>query len=413
MDKRNALTLVAVTGLVACGQVASSPAVSSPSPKPYHTPSAWGLYVSEGESFLKPWHLIRVDAGTLQDLEIAGNGHGYAVGSADGSTLVEIDYQPDNAASISILDARSGALRTAFQSSIAVAPTLTPDGSRLLVNDNTGHSYRVFDTHTGQVTGRLEIADTPCCGVFSEFLDPTGTFLYGVLVPGSGYGAVGPVTPVLVRYDLRAGRESGRVVLTGVQAGVWQTDRTIGSEHVTSSLVPGIALSPDGSQLSILYDDGNRLMTIDTVAMKIASSRRVARPAPITGWFSLWPVDAEAKYDEGAHWTLAYSPDGRQLVASARQTAVDSAGNFSSHGLGIRLIDLDTASLIANVPKLDIGLLFFAPDGSALYATTVDTTASASGNQQHFVLLRIDPTTLAVAARRVFNGPRGVLVLAR
>ncbi len=402
---RRALAAAAVIGLVACGQVASAPTGSVPSAKPFKASSTWGLFVTSYQSFQHEWSLTRLNPESLKDIGATMPGHGYAIASADGSTLVEVDYNNDTTA-VRVIDARNGAVRAAFQPSFASAPVLTPDGSRLLVSDNTGHSYRVFDTANGQVTGKLETGDAPCCGLFNEWLDPTGSFLYGIDAPGSGMYATGPVTPVLVRYDLRAGRENGRLALTGVLAGVWQTDRTIGSEHVTTMLSPGAALSSDGSQLSVLSADSTHLVTIDAIEMRIVSSRRVAEPSPATSWFSLWPIDAYAKYDAGVQWSLVYSPDGRKLVASGRETSIDQSGNRSTRGLGVKLIDVQSASLLAAAPDLDAGLVFFAPDGSALYAM------AWVGDQAHAVLLRLDPSSLAVAARREFSEPRDVLILA-
>jgi len=179
----------------------------------------------------------------------------------------------------------------------------------------------------------------PCCGALDFSVDPTGQFLYRALETGSGMNAKGPVTPVLVQYDLKAGREIRRLTLTGVQAGLWRGPRVIGTEHVSNMIEPGIALSPDGSRISILYAEGGRLLTIDTATLKVIASRPVVALSAAASWFSLMPVDAEAKYEEGVQWTLAYSPDGRRLVASAMQLSVDSGGDFSHRGLGVRLID--------------------------------------------------------------------------
>lgn len=167
-----------------------------------------------------------------------------------------------------------------------------------------------------------------------------------------------------------------------------------------------MALSPNGAHLAVLYADSGRLMTVDTTAMKIDASRQLVAPPAPTSWFNMGAVDAFAKYDEGVQWDLTYSPDGRQLVASARQNTVDNNGNFSSKGLGLRLIDLQRAIIAAEAPNLQIGQLFYSPDGSALYAESfVD--------QSHMALLRLDPSTLAVAARRDFIGPRQILLLAQ
>jgi hypothetical protein len=74
--------------------------------------------------------------------------------------------------------------------------------------------------------------------------------------------------------------------------------------------------------------------------------------------------------------------------------------------LGLRAIDLQRAVIVAEAPNIEVGQLFYAPDGSALYAESfVD--------QSHMALLRLDPSTLAVAARREFTGPRQLLLLAQ
>jgi hypothetical protein len=297
-------------------------------------------------------------------------------------------------------------VRTSFSLPFAANPKLTADGSKLLVIDSQGHSWRVVDTRDGRQSATLDTSADPCCGLFGAWTDPGGRLLYRVLTPGSGMDATGPITPVLVRYDMQAGRETGRIKLSGVEAGVWQSGRTIGSEPVLATLTPGLALSPDGAQLAVLYSDGSRLMTVDTASMKIVASRRlVAAPAP-TSWFIPRTVNAYAKYAEGVQWDLTYSPNGRQLIAAARQDSVDNGGNYSSRGLGLRAIDIERAAIVAEAPNLGIGQLFYAPDGSAIYiGSFVDQT--------HMSLLRLEPSTLAVAAHRSFTGPRQILLLAQ
>jgi len=394
-----------VIGMVACGQAISPAATPTPRPAPFHPPTSWGLFVVGGQSYELPWQLMRLDAGSLKDLQPAHRGQGLAVVSADGSTIVEIDYHGDGSASVRVVDARTGTAGASFSLAFAAMPTLTTDGSKLLVIDSEGHSWRVFDTRDGRQTGSLDTSSDPCCGLYGAWMDPSGRLLYRVITPGSGMNAHGPVTPELVRYDMQAGRETARIKLAGVQAGVWQSGRTIGSEPVLATLTPGMALSPDGSQFAVVYSDGSRLMTVETASMKIVASRRlVAAPAP-KSWFSPRTVDAYAKYAEGVSWDLTYSPDGRRLVAAARQDSVDDKGNFSSHGVRVRVIDIDRAAIVADVPDLAIGHVFYAPDGSAIYTETfVD--------QAHMSLLRLDPTTLAVAARREFTGGRQILLLA-
>jgi len=397
--------------IIACAQAASTAGHPEARAKPFQAPSSWGLFVSDGSSILGSWRLEKLDAGSLADAEPYRQGHGYTIASGDGSTLVEIDYRNQPPA-VHVIDARSRNERPSFQPPFAAAPTLTPDGSRLFVIDSTGHSWRVFDTTNGQIKGKLESGNDPCCGAYLFWLDPAGRFVYRVLFPASGYNAKGPVTPDLVKYDLEVGREVARLRLDGVQAGIWQSGRMIGSEPVLTSLLPGVALRPDGSEMAVLHANGDQLLTIDTVAMKIRSSRVITTSQKPTSWLSLWPRDAYAKYDEGFQWNVAYSPSGRQLVAAARQSIVDKQGNYSSKGLWVRLIDVDSATETARAENVDVVQFLWAPDSSAIFTLSVLSPTGSGLERAHMILMRLDSSTLAVAARREYNSPRTILLLA-
>ena len=407
---RKTLSALLLVVLVSCGQAALKPASTGPSPKPFDPPTSWALFLTGDQSMQQSYSRTPLDAATLKDMGAAVAGRGYATASADGSTLAEIDYKPDATSSISITDTRTRALRTAFESSIASGPALTPDGTRLLAFDSSGRSYRVFDTRSGRVTGSLETSDTPCCNIFSVWLDPTGAYLYGILVPGSGYNASGPVTPELVRYDLHAGRENARLRLTGVLAGVWRTGKTAGSEQETTILQPGAALSPDGSQLAVLYADGSRLMTIDPIRMKITATRPVSVPSAPTSWSGWGPIEVDAKAQVGTIWSLDYSPDGRHLIAGEHELTIDPTSQVStSRGLGVRVIDVATATITADRRGLDLGQIAYAPDSTALFATS---WSDGKDGQRRTVVLRLDPSNLATAAQREFIGYRWLLLLA-
>jgi hypothetical protein len=398
--------------IIACAQAASTAGHPEAKAKPFQAPSSWGLFVSDGSAVQGSWRLEKLDAGSLADAESSRQGHGYAIASADGSTLVEIDYPRNQPPVVHVIDSRSGNERSSFQPPFAAAPTLTPDGSRLFVIDSTGHSWHVFDTTNGQIKGKLENGDDPCCGPYLFWLDPSGGFVYRVLLPGSGYNAKGPVTPELVKYDLEGGREVARLRLDGVQAGIWQSGRTIGSQPVLTSLIPGVALRTDGSEMAVLHANGDQLMTIDTVAMKIRASRQLAKQQKPTSWLSLWPRDAYAKYVEGVQWNLAYSPGGRQLIAAAKESMLDKQGNYSSHSLGVRLIDVDGATETARAADVDVVQFLWAPDSSAIFTISVLSQAGSDLDRTHTILMRLDSSTLAVAARREYNSPRTILLLA-
>jgi len=150
---RKALMLAGVVvGLVACGQALPSPAGSTPTPAAFHPSVSWGLFVAGGQSFEVPWQLMRLDARSLKDLQPAQHGQGLPVVSADGSTLVEIDYPGNGTASARVVDARNGTVRQSLSLPFGSMPELTPDGSKILVIDSMGQSWRVFDTRNGQQT---------------------------------------------------------------------------------------------------------------------------------------------------------------------------------------------------------------------------------------------------------------------
>ncbi|HEY8735979.1 MAG TPA: hypothetical protein VIO62_02930 [Candidatus Dormibacteraeota bacterium] len=273
---RKTLIAGAVVLLVACGQkVAGMPAVAVPQPRPFQPPSSWSLVVSNREAIDAAWQFTTLDSASLKDGAAGLAGRGWVVASADGSTVVELDYPGNQPITARVVDARTGVQRASFHPSVGAGPVLTSDGARLLVLESGGHYWQVFDTTSGRLVGRVEDDANPCCGALDFSVDPTGQFLYRALETGSGMNAKGPVTPVLVQYDLKAGREIRRLTLTGVQAGLWRGPRVIGTEHVSNMIEPGIALSPDGSRISILYAEGGRLLTIDTATLKVIASRPV------------------------------------------------------------------------------------------------------------------------------------------
>src|SRR6266566_3712433 len=264
---------------------------------------------------------------------------------------------------------------------------------------------------TGRVTGSLETLDSPCCDLFRGWLDPTGALPLGHPRPGIRIQRPGPVAPVLVRYDLRAGRENARLRLTGVAAGVWRNGQTIGSEQERTILQPGAALSPDGSQLAVPYADGSRLMTIDPIGMKITATRPVVVSSTPTSWLGVGPIEADAKAEVGTIWSIDYSPDGRRLIAAAHELAIDPASRISTiHSLGVRIIDVQSATVTADRRGLDLGQIAYAPDSTALFATS---WSDGTDGQRHTVVLRLAPSNLATAAQREFIGFRWLLLLAR
>jgi hypothetical protein len=110
-------------------------------------------------------------------------------------------------------------------------------------------------------------------------------------------------------------------------------------------------------------------------------------------------------------WSINYSPDGRHLIAAAHELTIDPTSRVStSRGLGVRIIDVPSATVTADRRGLDLGQLAYAPDSTALFATS---WSDGKDGQRHTVVLRLDPSNLATATQREFIGFRWLLLLAR
>ncbi len=69
-----------------------------------------------------------------------------------------------------------------------------------------------------------------------------------------------------------------------------------------------------------------------------------------------------------------------------------------------------SATVTADRRGLDLGQILYAPDSTALFATS---WSDGKDGQRRTVVLRLDPSNLATAAQREFIGFRWLLLLAR
>lgn len=377
-------------------------------------PSAWSLYISDGTIGQGGWHLSSIDKLSLRDspgIDLRGFGH--PIASADGSTLAWIDNDHLQDGKAHVIDPTTGRDRAAFGGlAMHGLASLTPDGSGVLVLNQAGWGWELVRAGNGRVVADMNWKD-PCCGPYLFWLSPDGRYMYRVLTALSGSPQpAGPTTPVLVRYDLQAGREASRLRLTGVVAGIWPREGSA-SAHMSLQLIPGVALSPDGRTLAIVHADSERLSLVDLERWQMASTRPLTRASSFWDRLSLRAVtDVQAKEVEGPEWEAFFLPDGQTLVAWGRSMSGGSPATV--RGLGIRTIDVRSAGIRMEVPGGDDQLtqVVPAPDGSAIYAITEADQPTAPADDRLVVLRRLDPRTLAVTAARTFRGRRTLIALA-
>lgn len=376
-------------------------------------PSAWSLYISDATIGGGAWHLSSIDKLSLRDSPgIDLRGFGYPIASADGSTLAWIDNNHLQDGRAHVIDPTTGRDRAAFGGlAMHGLASLTPDGSGLLVLSQQGWGWELVQAANGRVVVDMNWKD-PCCGPYLFWLSPDGPYMYRVLTAMSGQRQTGPSIPVLVRYDLQAGREVSRLRLTGVVAGIWPREGSPASAHLFHHLIPGVALGLDGRTLAIVHADAERLSLVDLECWQIASTRPLTRAGSFWDRLSIRAVtDVEAKEVEGPEWEALFLPDGQTLVAWGRARSAGSPATVRS--LGMRTIDVRSAGIRMEVPGGDqLTQVVPAPDGSAIYAITETDQPTAPSDDRFVVLRRLDPRTLAVTATRTFRGRRTLMALA-
>ena len=237
------------------------------------------------------------------------------VHSPDGRLLASAGWDDDHG--IRLWDAVSGALVAVLRGHTAVIFSLafSPD-SRRLVSRSDDATVRLWDTETGAA-----LAVMPCDHVWHRGQPQS------VVVTPDGRSILTGTTDGLRRWDLATGKEQRRVTLplVGVRA---------------------LAVRPkDG--LVAASCSGPNILLVDLKA------RQVIRTLPT----STTDVPGVSIH------SLAFSPDGRQLLA---------AGN----GIGIQLWDVDSGKLIKELHghSREVFAAIFHPDGQRVVSAGRDRT---------------------------------------
>lgn len=408
------------------------------------------VFNGTGESATDRWEVILLDPMTLTDRPTEGadavdlpawagvlsedwTTHLWAL-SADGSTFVVLESRQFvngevvKEATFGIYDGRTGAERGRFSLSVYVRDIrLSRDGARLVIQGlplstqlgTAGTSdpsdWYVVDTADGQVVATAE-PDERDGWHADSWIDPTASRLYRVFVPYSPRNT-GPGATRIVANDLTTGTEIGRLELPEVRSGVWNTGRTRtvtgGVEYpIMAELRPGVALSPDGKTLALVHADADAVTLIDAERFAVEQTEPLAQPAgwqdTLLGFLPLIPDDAAAKgAAEGIALQAVFAADGRHLYIFGSETAMDDDGNAHGRSLGLRLVDLERAEIVAD--SEDLMDDFFdrvmpAPNGRDLYIFGSLPADDASHHAPPWRLWRLDTATLTVRAERDFTG---------
>lgn len=300
---------------------------------------------------------------------------------------------------ISIVDTATYSEKARFTLPQGVlARSLTPNGTRLLgfrCADGTFTEAYTFDTRNGNITGRARL-DPQCC--WPSLLDPSGTRLYSLSAPATGGRQEGPSPATVTAFDLTSGRETGRVELKGTRIGSWRPAGSSSTRFYQDT--PGFALSPDGRTLAVVDGSRDVLTLLDAPSLKVRKTLSIARKA---GWLErlgLASAAAEAKEMIGTTVEAQFSLDGRSLYVTGQRGSVEQ-GKYSLKGLGVRLVDVATGTVLAQA--LD-GQRFWwtllSPDGSSYYTLgPVDPSGTSDGP---VVMRRLDTRTLGLRAERGF-----------
>ncbi len=338
--------------------------------------------------------------------------------SKDGSTVAVVVYQPilqlPGSTLIEVLDARTGQQRARFYSPVPVQVYgLSPDGTRIYgtappETSSCGVSRKsyVLDASTGRVITSARISLPMCEGAL---YDASDRLAYIVQQPDiAGQRGASP-NPTIVKYDLATGRAVGSVRLDGIRAGAWPTNEVAHGMPVYEQNQPAYALSPDGTRLAVLDGRTSTLTLIDTRTMRAIHTRAITRPRSLLERLGLAPETAEAKeLVRGVSLGAVFLPDGRAVYVTGERISSIAQVPNNVHGLGVRLVDVDTGEVLAQGMRgRDVSLVGILP-GRGVYVTVSPGSSDASTQA---TLYRLDPRTLGIEATTRYDESGRIVLL--
>jgi plastocyanin len=342
--------------------------------------------------------------------------------SEDGSTLALLGLDGN----LVVRDGLLGSERQRFSPLGSVGELrISRDGGRLLAYLVADHSeanlatpaWKIFDTSTGELLANVENVE-PGDPWQLWAVDREVTRLFRLMLgtgtdPTEQGGAAASTR--LIAHDLTTGAEVGRLELPEVHAGLWRSGEIVaigdGQEELMRELLPGLALSQDGTRLAIAHADSEAVTLIDSTSLAVEQTVTVGAKLSwvdrALAWLPLAPRSATAKALEGTTVQAVFGPEGDRLYRFGARMTVE-AGEPVQRPLPLSRIELETGEIEAEADgKIAIERLIPAPDGRSLYAAG---TAAGGVDGSPFVIQRLEAETLAVAASHEFPGWRWFLV---
>jgi hypothetical protein len=342
--------------------------------------------------------------------------------SEDGSTLAALAMDGE----LIVRDGLLGPERQRFSPRGSVGELrISREGSRLVAYMVADYSdanlaapaWKLFDTSDGRLLAsveHLEVGDPRQLWA----VDRDATRLYRLMLgaapdPTEEDGAAAPTR--LIAHDLTTGVELGRLELPEVRAGLWRSGEMVaigdGEEELMRELMPGLALSPDGTRLAIAHADSEAVTLIDSASLAVEETVTVhAKQSWVDralAWLPLTPQSANAKALEGTTLHAVFGPEGDRLYRFGVRMTVE-AGQPVQRPVPLVRIYLETGEIEAEADGgIAIERLIPAPDGRSLYAAG---SVAGGVDGSPFVIQRLEAETLAVAASHDFPGWRWFLV---
>jgi hypothetical protein len=252
-----------------------------------------------------------------------------------------------------------------------------------------------------------------------QAIDPVAWKLYRLYPDGiesiDYYNSTGAAN--LIVTDLATGDEVDRLRLPDVLIGGIVEDADPAEDSfvpLTHDILPGMAISPDESEIAVVSATDNKITLVDTKTMSIKQTLTMHEEAGLVDQlFSLLPLaprTAEAKASEGEGRSVFYAADGDHIYVSGYQAEFDS--NVQSYeGKGLVRVDLSDGEYESRV--LDGVMIEQVIEGSNgnLYVTGIKYRSDNKDYPYEFIVARLDDDANSVFAERTIE-QHAVLILA-